>query len=86
MNTLIYGIALSKFVNSAGLCLDIAGAVLIFNFGLPAAIDREGRIHIIAEQIDVAEKKRAERFDRYSRLGLALLAVGFVGQLASNFL
>jgi len=43
------------FVNSVGLSLDIFGACLIFRFGLPEKIDREGHIQVI-----VSEKSEKE--------------------------
>ncbi len=76
----------SNIVNSLGLILDILGAVLIFIFGLPAKIDRDGHGFLIIESDNQEEKAKAKKYDCYSALGLCLLIVGFVLQLISNFL
>ncbi len=78
-------VALAKVLNSSGLVLDICGAVLLFKYGLPAEISRTGATYIITEQSDEAEVKKARKYDRLGRLGLALLVGGFVLQLASDF-
>jgi hypothetical protein len=79
-------IGLGKLLNSAGLVMDIFGAVLLFKYGLPAEISRTGAVHIIAEQSDEAEITKARIYDRWGHLGLASLIGGFVLQLVSNFL
>lgn len=88
MTVTILGVAigLGKLLNSAGLVLDIFGAVLLFKYGLPAEISRTGAVYIIAEQNDEAELTKARTYDRLGHLGLALLIGGFVLQLASNLL
>ena len=74
----------SAHINDVGLILDIIGALLLFKFGLPAAIDRQGRIFRIAEGVDQEEVRRGKLYDRWGKVGLALLVVGFFLQLASN--
>lgn len=82
--TMIGGIT-PTLVNSTGLGLDIIGVILIFFFGIPPKIDREGYVHIIAEQTDVEEKRKVQLYDRLSNAALILIIVGFILQLASNF-
>lgn len=77
---------LPKLVNSAGLICDVAGALLIWKYGLPEAINRTGAIHIIAEQSDEDEITKATRYDFWARLGIGLLVFGFTLQLVSNFI
>jgi hypothetical protein len=72
-------------INGIGLILDIAGALLLWRFGLAPSIDRSGTTHIITEQVDEAEVRKGKRYDRFGRTGIALLVLGFVFQLASNF-
>lgn len=74
----------SACINDFGLFLDIIGALLVFKFGLPASIDREGYTHIITEQVNEAEINKARLYDRWGRFGLFLLVVGFALQLISN--
>ena len=73
-------------INSVGLCLDIAGAILVWKFGLPESISRTGAAFLQADPVDVAEKRRAERYDLWASFGIGLLVAGFVSQLVSNFL
>ena len=73
-------------VNSLGLFFDIVGVVIIWKFGLPPEVSRSGHQYLITSQIDEAEKDLATRYERYSRCGLALILLGFVCQLASNWI
>ena len=75
----------SHLINSIGLVLDIVGVVIIWRYGLPEPLSREGAIYIIAEQSDRAEKLKAARYDLLSKIGLFLVLAGFALQLASNF-
>lgn len=76
----------STWINSVGLVLDICGAVLLWKYGLPEAISREGHQYIVLEQKDEAEAEKAKAYDFWSKLGLGLLIFGFVLQLVSNFI
>ena len=64
-----------------GLALSLAGATIIFFFGLPPRISESGAIHLITEQVDEGEIKKAKKYKVISRLGLLFLAVGFLLQL-----
>ena len=79
-------ISCSNIVNSVGLVLDIVGVVLIWRYGLPEPISREGHNYIILESHDEAEKIKAAKYDRLSKIGLSLVILGFALQLASNFI
>jgi hypothetical protein len=76
----------STIVNSIGLILDIAGVVLVWRYGLPESVSREGAQYIITEQTDERERMKAARFDLLSKIGLGLIIGGFALQLASNFI
>ena len=76
---------ISNYMNSAGLFLDLLGAVIIWRFGLPAEISRSGAQHLDAEDVDKAEVAKAKRYDRLSWWGFLSLFAGFALQLASNF-
>jgi hypothetical protein len=73
-------------VNSVGLIFDIAGAVLLFRFGLPADVRRSGHSYLVINAEDPNEKAKARGYDRWGRVGLALLCLGFALQFASNFM
>jgi hypothetical protein len=77
--------SISHLINSTGLVLDIIGVVIIWRYGLPEPLSREGAVYIIAEQSDQAEKLKAARYDLLSKIGLVLVLGGFVFQLLSNF-
>lgn len=82
----------SKIINSIGLLCDIAGAIIIFKFGLPPAIEknRTGHIDIIDgsgfntnRQNEIDEDNK---YKKWNKIGLILLILGFVLQLVSNFI
>ena len=72
--------------NSAGLLCNIIGAILLWKFGLPEKIDRDGHGALLLEQISQKEIKKAERYDCWSNTAVSLLVIGFVLQLMSPFL
>ena len=69
-----------------GLALSFTGAIIIFFFGLHPMISESGAIHLIAEQVDKGEIRRAKRYRAISRIGLILLVVGFQLQLIERFI
>lgn len=69
-----------------GLALSFTGAIIIFFFGLHPMISESGAIHLITEQVDKGEIKRAKKYRVISRLGLILLVVGFLLQLIERFI
>jgi hypothetical protein len=78
--------SVSNFVNSLGLFFDIAGAVLLYLYGLPENISPTGSTAIVLEKKDEQEIAKAACYKRRGRLGLILLIVGFLLQFVSNFL
>ena len=73
-------------VNSVGLFFDIAGAILIFIFGLPPKIDAEGQTYLITGEINKEEKARAKKYKIFGNIGLGFLLAGFILQFVSNFI
>ena len=73
------------FINSVGLVLDITGAILLWRYGLPEALSREGHIHMVLEQTDASEIAKAKAYDRWAKVGLGSLVAGFIFQLISNY-
>ncbi len=73
-----------KMISSIGLIFDVVGASLIFVYGIPDKIDREGHTHIITTDINKAEIEKAKRYDLCSRAGSFLLILGFLLQLSGN--
>ncbi len=76
----------SKLINCVGLIIDIIGSLLLLKFGLPNRIDPGGHIHLIAEQVDKNEIRKAKVYKKWSSFSILLLILGFIMQLISNFL
>lgn len=76
----------STTINTIGLLFDIFGAILLWKFGLPQEISRSGSIYLALEQDNKEEKEKAVLYDKLGTLGIALLILGFIFQLISNFI
>jgi hypothetical protein len=61
--------------------LDIVGVILLWKFGLPESIDRNGYTLIASCKIDEGEKKKGRLYDLISKFALLLLIAGFVLQI-----
>lgn len=68
---------MADLLNSIGLFLDIIGVVLLYQYGLPEEISRQGT-SLLAWGNDPEEKKKAEKYDRRSRAAIVFLVVGFL--------
>ncbi len=73
-------------INSLGLIINIIGSLILLKFGLPNRISPEGHISLILEGVDQDEINKAKIYKRWSFIGIIFLIVGFVFQLASNFI
>ncbi len=76
----------AKVVTASGLTLDLVGALLLWKYGLPEAVSRDGAIRLVCEQRDDAEAAKARRYDRFATVALALVTIGFGLQLLATFL
>ena len=74
-----------KFLNIVGLLFNIIGVILIWRYGLPADINREGHVILVLEGKDEKEKSLAHKYDIMSRIGMFLLILGFVCQFIALF-
>lgn len=72
-----------------GLVLDIIGALLLFRYGLPSKyVEAPGSRRIITEtntDLLKADEKKNSAIMLWSRVGLALIILGFAGQLIGSF-
>jgi len=75
----------SHVINSLGLGLDIAGVVLIFFFGLPSRIIKQG-VLLLEGDITEKDKMKNKVIKRWAKTGMACLLLGFILQVISNFL
>ena len=73
----------AKILNSLGLVFDIAGAVLLFKFGLPGGITKAGGDVVVITSPE--SKAQAKSYEKWSMAGILLLIIGFALQLISNF-
>ncbi len=64
----------------------LSGTIIIFFFGLPPKIDSDGHIHLICEQEDENEKKKAKKYKTISYFGLSLIGCSFLFQLIGTIL
>lgn len=69
-----------------GLASSLAGAIIIFFFGLPPNVRESGMRYLALEQEDKDEIKKGKRYRMISRIGLILLAVGFLLQLLEKIM
>ena len=81
----------SAIVNSIGLVLDIVGAIVLFKYGFPPALEnnRDGTFMISGSGDSQAEKEALKKDKQYkclSMVGLIFLIIGFILQLISNFI
>lgn len=73
-------------INTIGLIFDIAGAILLWRFGLPEEISRSGSTYLELEGVNKKEKEKAKLYDNFGGVGILLLIIGFIFQIISNYL
>ena len=76
----------SRMLAAIGLALDLSGALLLWKYGLPESLSRDGSINLICEQQDQAEVAKARRYDRWGTAALCLISLGFALQLLATFI
>lgn len=77
---------MSACMNTFGLILDILGVLLLFFFGLPPNVRRDGTGALVLEQEDQAQKNLGVLYDFLSWLALVLIVFGFGLQIYSNWI
>lgn len=76
----------ARLLTAVGLSLDLSGALLLWKYGLPEALSRDGAVSLICEQRDEAEVVKARLYDRWATAALCLISTGFGLQLLATFL
>jgi hypothetical protein len=71
----------SAVLAALGATASFSGGILLWVYGIPNRINRDGHSYLILQQPDEEMKKRSRFYDRMSSLGLFLLITGFVIQL-----
>ena len=83
---------LPAIINSAGLLLDIAGVCLVYRFGIPSVenLRQSGMMIWDSRSFGFNDADASEAKARRKRLlsltGLGLIVMGFVLQIASNWI
>jgi hypothetical protein len=77
-------VILTEWLNIVGLILDILGFALLFWFGLPPNVSRDGSVFILLEQVDQTEKSKAALYDGAAWVALFFIVGGFIFQIAAN--
>lgn len=72
-------------INTIGLIFDLIGILILFKYGLPSDVDKNGFIPLILEQEDEGEKKKWKIYNFWSKIGLGFIFVGFIFQITSNY-
>ncbi|EKE02846.1 MAG: hypothetical protein ACD_20C00325G0007 [uncultured bacterium] len=66
--------------------LGLAGAILVFNYGIPKVIDNQGYEFLQIEQLNKDEELKIKKYKRNGRFGILLIVYSFVFQLVSTIL
>ena len=75
---------LEIIMQTLGLILDIAGVALLWRYGLPPDIHREGRMVYASPNVNIGEVNKAKLYDLLSNLAMFLLITGFFLQIVSS--
>lgn len=73
-------------LTAVGLSLDLSGALLLWKYGLPESVSRDGSQALILESRDESQVNKARQYDRWATVGLLMLCSGFGLQLIATLL
>lgn len=73
---------LRKAINTIALVFNLAGVAILFRYGMPFHVPTAGAIPIITEQRDTAAVTLEGEYTLLGYVGLALLILGTILQLA----
>ena len=73
---------LSQWLITTGLSCDVVGAVLVLTFALGPKVSRGGASFLQLEGADPEESTKAERYERFGKVGAVLIILGFVLQIS----
>jgi hypothetical protein len=74
----------ANLINSIGLIFDIIGVILLFKYGLPSEISKDGSIGLSLQDTDDNDVKKWKTYNLWSKIGLSFILIGFAFQLISN--
>ncbi|MCY3547049.1 MAG: hypothetical protein OXH49_09215 [Gemmatimonadetes bacterium] len=74
----------AELFSTVGLILDIFGVVLLFRFGLPPDVSRDGTVRLVLGA-DEREARKGKRYERLSWAALGLIITGFTLQIVGTW-
>jgi uncharacterized protein YjeT (DUF2065 family) len=72
-------------LNIIGLVLNLVGVIILFRYGMPFHVPTGGAVHLIAEQVDAAEKALESRYEVFGYFGLVAIVVGTGMQIVGAY-
>ncbi len=69
-----------------GPLLGLIGTIIIFFFGLPPQVSKDGTIGLILEQQDKVEAKKYKLYKKLGGLGILLIGLSFFIQIINYFI
>jgi hypothetical protein len=76
----------SADISSVGLAFDLIGGLLLWRYGLPESLHRDGVVAAVIYEINQDEKDKIKRYDFWAKIGILFLILGFLLQLAGSIL
>jgi hypothetical protein len=82
-----YGREMSAtLLNIAGPLMNLAGVILLFRYGMPYRVRSEGATYLVTEDVNKREIAMERRYDWLGKLGLVLIVLGTLAQIAGALL
>jgi hypothetical protein len=69
-----------QIINVIGLTFDIIGVLMLFKYGLPSDLNKNGHISMVLEQVDNDEIHKYKKYERLSYVALVSIIIGFILQ------
>jgi hypothetical protein len=72
-------------ISTIGLVLDLVGVLLLFKYGLPSDISKDGVTTLSIGTTNNKEIKKWKKYNLWSKIGLGFIFIGFILQIISNY-
>lgn len=73
-----------NYINSLGLIFDIIGVLILFKYGLPSNVSKNGEVGMTFLTKDNEDEKKYKKYKFRSNIGLIIIIIGFILQIISN--
>jgi hypothetical protein len=77
---------MGTLLNVAGPVLNLLGVVLLFRYGMPYRVRREGKTPVTLVIPGTGDEEQERLYDRMGWLGLSLIVVGTALQIAATLI